>query len=55
MANPGGASLDHATAEVYKTIGNVSLKIYRFTPKDHKASDQRPAVVFFFGGPGSER
>jgi len=45
-----GASLDDATSEVYKTIGDVGLKIYIFNPKDHKASDQRPAVVFFFGG-----
>lgn len=45
-----GASLEDATAEVYKTIGDVALKINIFNPKDHKASDQRPAVVFFFGG-----
>ncbi len=46
----GGASLDEAVAEVYKTIGDIELNIYRFNPKDHQASDQRPAVVFFFGG-----
>ena len=45
-----GASLDNAVAEVYKTIGEVELKIYSFHPKDHKPSDQRPAIVFFFGG-----
>jgi acetyl esterase/lipase len=45
-----GVSLEAATAEVYKTIGNVELKIYRFDPKDHKPSDRRPAIVFFFGG-----
>jgi acetyl esterase len=45
-----GATLDGAIAEVYKTIGDVNLKIYRFNPPDHKDSDQRPAVVFFFGG-----
>lgn len=47
---PGGVSLDVAISEAYKTIGDVKLNIYRFIPKDHKASDQRPAVVFFFGG-----
>ena len=41
---PGG------TAEIYKTIGDVKLKLYRFTPDGHTADDQRPAVVFFFGG-----
>ena len=39
-----------AKPEVYKTIGDVELKIYRFEPADHKASDKRPAIVFFFGG-----
>ncbi|MCG7587115.1 alpha/beta hydrolase, partial [Photobacterium sp. OFAV2-7] len=26
------------------------LKLHIFTPADHKASDVRPAIVFFFGG-----
>ena len=44
-----------ATVEVYKSTTNakgekVDLNIYIFKPKDHKANDQRPAVVFFFGG-----
>ncbi len=46
----GGASLEVAVAEVYKTVGDVELKIYRFNPKEHKDSDHRPAIVFFFGG-----
>jgi acetyl esterase len=45
-----GASLDRAVVDIYKTIGEINLKIYRFNPQDHKDSDQRPAVVFFFGG-----
>lgn len=45
-----GATLDRAIVEVYKSIGDVKLNIYRFNPENHKASDQRPAVVFFFGG-----
>ncbi len=36
--------------EVYKTVGDVQLKLYIFTPDGHKASDRRPAIVFFFGG-----
>ncbi len=34
----------------YKMIDDVPLKLHCFEPKDHKASDQAPAVVFFFGG-----
>ena len=36
--------------EVYKTIGDVELKMFIFMPQGHKASDTRPAIVFFFGG-----
>lgn len=35
---------------VYKTIGDVALKINLYLPKDHKPTDRRPAIVFFFGG-----
>lgn len=35
---------------VYKTIGEVELKLHVFEPAGHQASDQRPAIVFFFGG-----
>lgn len=42
--------LDGAHDEVYKTVGDVKLKIYIFTPEGHKAGDRRPAIVFFFGG-----
>ena len=36
--------------QVYKTIGDVELKMFMFMPKGHEASDSRPAIVFFFGG-----
>ncbi|MFT5128270.1 MAG: acetyl esterase [Rhodothermales bacterium] len=39
-----------AKVESYKTIGDVRLDIHIFAPKGHKASDARPAAVFFFGG-----
>ncbi len=39
-----------ATTEVYKTVGDVRLNLYVFNPPDHKATDKRPAIVFFFGG-----
>ena len=38
------------TAVVYKTIGETTLLLYIFNPKDHLPSDKRPAAVFFFGG-----
>ena len=34
----------------FKEIGDVTLKLHIFEPKGHQASDQRPAIVFFFGG-----
>lgn len=36
--------------EVYKTIGDVQLKVSIFNPPDLKPTDKRPAIVFFFGG-----
>ena len=36
--------------EIYKRVGDVSLNAYIFEPKDHVATDRRPAIVFFFGG-----
>jgi len=44
------SALQDAVVETYKTIGDVSLKVFIFNPKDHKPGDQRPAIVFFFGG-----
>ena len=35
---------------VFKSIGDVNLKLHIFEPDHHQASDQRPAIVFFFGG-----
>jgi acetyl esterase len=35
---------------VYKDCGETKLKLFVFNPEGHQASDQRPAVVFFFGG-----
>jgi len=35
---------------VYKTTAETDLKLHVFYPEGHKASDQRPAIVFFFGG-----
>ena len=37
-------------AYVFKTLGERELKIYFHYPPGWKASDTRPAIVFFFGG-----
>jgi acetyl esterase len=34
----------------FKTVGDVELALHIFNPPDHRASDQKPAIVFFFGG-----
>lgn len=34
----------------YKTVGDRQLKIYIHYPPGWKASDARPAIIFFFGG-----
>jgi acetyl esterase/lipase len=34
----------------YKTVGETELKLHVFNPQDHCVSDQRPVIVFFFGG-----
>ncbi len=47
---PVAETLGGVKARVYKKVGDVELKMFVFLPKDHKATDKRPAVVFFFGG-----
>tara|TARA_R110002096_G_scaffold352023_1_gene545002 strand:+ start:677 stop:1555 length:879 start_codon:yes stop_codon:yes gene_type:complete len=35
---------------VYREVDDVQLKLWAFNPEGWKASDSRPAIVFFFGG-----
>ena len=42
--------LDGAKVHQYKQVGDTKLFLHAFNPKGHKASDRRPAIVFFFGG-----
>ncbi len=42
--------MEGTTSEVYRTVGDVELNIYLCNPDDHSADDERPAIVFFFGG-----
>ena len=39
-----------AKIETYKTVGDTKLNLFIFNPEGHKATDKRPAIVFFFGG-----
>jgi acetyl esterase len=41
---------DDAKAHVYKSVGDVPLSLYVFSPEGHTATAKRPAIVFFFGG-----
>ncbi|MDH4238929.1 MAG: carboxylesterase family protein, partial [Phycisphaerae bacterium] len=38
------------TLVVYKTIGEVELKLHIFKPPEQDAKELSPAIVFFFGG-----
>ena len=42
--------MDADRVEAYKTVGDVKLNLWIYTPEGHKATDRRPAIVFFFGG-----
>jgi acetyl esterase len=49
------ASDESIREEVYKTVGEVSLRLWIISPGPHRAADNRaigtrPAMVFFFGG-----
>lgn len=42
--------IKNAKEVVYKVIDGTSLNLWIFNPVNHKPSDKRPAIVFFFGG-----
>ncbi len=46
----GVKSMKPTREVVFKTINDASLSLYVFEPEGHKATDRRPAIVFFFGG-----
>lgn len=43
-------TLESATKEIYKTVGDVQIPLYIFQPKVSNPDQPRPAIVFFFGG-----
>lgn len=42
--------MEGAVEHVLRAADGVSLSLYAFNPDGHKATDQRPAIVCFFGG-----
>lgn len=50
LADPKPPLRDPDLTVSYRKTKQADLKIEIFRPKDWKASDQRPAIVFFFGG-----
>lgn len=46
------AEEDYAPDKIitYKTLGDIELTLHVFNPQDHKPTDKRTAMVFFFGG-----
>lgn len=42
--------MNASAVEVYRTVGDVELKAWIFTPPNHQPTDSRAAAVFFFGG-----
>jgi acetyl esterase len=43
-------TMPDAQVETYKTVGDVDMRVWIFTPEGHSTDDYRPAIVFFFGG-----
>ena len=46
----GAPAFAGTETELYKTVGDVKLYLHVVKPDGFKASDKRPAIVFFFGG-----
>ena len=50
FASPAKPTLPGARTEIYKNVDGNQLPIHIYEPKGHMAGDNRPAIVFFFGG-----
>lgn len=42
--------MDGARTETYRSVDGLDLRMWIFEPEGHRATDRRPAMVFFFGG-----
>jgi acetyl esterase len=47
---PQPIAIDGAMTHVYKVIDGAEMRLHVFNPPNHSASEQRPAILFFFGG-----
>ncbi|HLP31028.1 MAG TPA: hypothetical protein VK150_06675, partial [Geothrix sp.] len=47
---PQPATIDGASAHVYKTIRGTELRLHVFSAEPAAPAARRPAIVFFFGG-----
>ena len=43
-------TLEGASVETYKQIGDLKLDLWIYYPQNHEAGAGKPAIVFFFGG-----
>ena len=50
MGAESNKSVDPDAVYTFKQVGDVTLELNVYQPKDWKASDRRPAIVLFFGG-----
>jgi acetyl esterase len=50
LQQPASAAKPVGKEHVYKTVGDRGLRLYVTKPDGWKASDSRPAIVFFHGG-----
>ena len=48
--SPHGGQLQPDRSLIYKTVGEVELKLHVFEPTGLMTNDHRPAIIFFFGG-----
>jgi acetyl esterase/lipase len=50
QTDPQALHINGAKSFIYKTIGNVELRLHVFSSAGRKAGAKSPAVVFFYGG-----
>ena len=42
--------IEGAKVVTYKTVDDIKLNLWVFTPVKHQSTDKAPAIIFFFGG-----
>ena len=42
--------IDGAEEITYKTVDEIKLNLWIFTPEKHKSTNNAPAIILFFGG-----